>query len=288
VIEAISQCPVQYGSRNPPGVAAEMVRWQRDHAVAADRAADMPPEELQGKFTTGVLRQVTAPEGEFTERWAGVVERARASARDGADRTLPPATALAGKQPLEPRRGGRWEVRMAGVGGQGLALAGEILAAAAGLGEGKRVAQVEFHGANQRGGPSRAEIVIDEEAIAYPAVSRTDVLLAMTPKALADYLPRAREGSLVMVDSTFISDVPAGAARVVPLPLTRIARDLGAEISVNIVALAAMTALTGVVSPESLESAALARLPVASHDLNRQALLAGWQAAVAAAGEDLS
>ncbi len=281
VIEAISQCPVQYGSRNPPGVAAEMVRWQRDHAVAADRAAGMSPEELQGKFTTGVLRQVTAPESEFTERWAGVVERARAGARDGAERPMPAAVALAGKEPLAPRRAGRWEVRMAGVGGQGLALAGEILASAAGVIEGRRVAQVEFHGANQRGGPSRAEIVIDEQAIAYPAVARTDVLLAMTPKALADYLPRAREGSLVMVDSTFVTDVPSGAARIVPLPLTRIARDLGAEISVNIVALAAMIALTGVVSPESLESAALARLPAASHETNRRALQAGWQAAAA-------
>ncbi len=165
------------------------------------------------------------------------------------------------------------------MGGQGLALAGEILATAAGLIEGRYVAQVEFHGANQRGGPSRAEIVISDEEIAYPAVGRTDVLLAMTPKALSDYLPKAKENSLVIVDSTHISDVPPSAARVCALPLTQMARDLGAEISVNIIALGALVVLSGVVSEEALRQAVLSRLPARTHDLNKKALLAGKQAA---------
>ena len=110
------------------------------------------------------------------------------------------------------------------------------------------MAQVEFHGANQRGGPSRAEVVISSEEIAYPAVSRTDVLLAMTPRAMNDFLPRAKPGSLVLVDSTNLSELPAAAAGAYAIPLTRIARELGAEISVNIVSLAALVA-TAVLFP---------------------------------------
>jgi 2-oxoglutarate ferredoxin oxidoreductase subunit gamma len=87
---------------------------------------------------------------------------------------------------------------------------------------------------------------------------------------------------LVIVDSTHIAETPASEAVVYAIPLTRIAKDLGAEISVNIVALAAVVALSGVVMPEALESAALARLPARSHDLNRRALLAGWEAAESA------
>jgi 2-oxoglutarate ferredoxin oxidoreductase subunit gamma len=54
---------------------------------------------------------------------------------------------------------------------------------------------------------------------------------------------------------------------------------LGAEISVNMVALGALTALSGVVSAEALEQSALSRLPERSHELNRKALLAGRQTA---------
>jgi len=142
---------------------------------------------------------------------------------------------------------------------------------------------VEFHGANQRGGPSRAEVVISDEEIAYPAVTHTDVFLAMTSKALSDYLPKVKDGSLVLVDSTNIAEVPSTTARVYAIPFTRIARELGSEISANIVALGALVALSGVVSPASLEQAVLSRLPARSHELNRRALLAGWEAAQAAA-----
>jgi 2-oxoglutarate ferredoxin oxidoreductase subunit beta len=289
VIEAISQCPVQYGSRNPPGLAADMIRWQRDHAVPLERAVAMSQADLKGCFTTGVLRDEDCPENEYSARWAGVVAEAQGAQAAMQESGMPAATVLAGRTPLGRPLGGRSEVRLAGVGGQGLALAGEILATAAGMVEGRRVAQVEFHGANQRGGPSRAEVVISNDEIAYPAVSRTDVLLAMTTKAVADYLPKARPGSVVIVDSTHVAEIPASEAVVYAIPLTRIARDLGAEISVNIVALAAVVALSGVVTPEALESAALSRLPARSHDLNRRALLAGWaaaEAAFSAAGAD--
>jgi 2-oxoglutarate ferredoxin oxidoreductase subunit beta len=282
VIEAISQCPVQYGSRNPPGVVADMIRWQRDHAVSLERATAMSEAELKGCFTTGVLRDQDAPENEYSARWAIVVAEAQGTHSAGREPGMPTATVLSGRKSLGRPLGGRSEVRLAGVGGQGLALAGEILATAAGMVEGRRVAQVEFHGTNQRGGASRSEVIIDTHEIAYPAVGRTDVLLAMTPKALADYLAKARPGSVVIVDSTSIAQNPASEAMVYAIPLTRIAKDLGAEISVNIVALAAVVALSGMVTPEALESAALSRLPERSRDLNRRALLAGWEAAKSA------
>lgn len=285
VIEAISQCPIQYGSRNPPNIAAEMLRWQKEHAISVERAASLSPQELEGKFTVGILRQIEAPEREFTNRWAKLVERAKAQEQKHKEATsgLPPATVLVDKTPLITRpTTGRQELRLAGIGGQGLALAGEILALAAGLIEGRYVAQVEFHGPNQRGGPSRAEVIISDEEIAYPAVTRTDILLAMTPKALSDYLPKVKDDGLVLVDSTYISEVPPTTARVYAIPFTRIARQLGAEISTNIVALGALVALSGVVSPAALEQAVMSRLPAHSHEMNRKALLAGWEAAQAA------
>ena len=78
----------------------------------------------------------------------------------------------------------RYEIRLAGSGGQGLILAGVILAEAAGIYDGKFVCQTQSYGPEARGGASKAEVVISDEEIDYPKAIRPDVLLAMNQKSL--------------------------------------------------------------------------------------------------------
>ena len=73
----------------------------------------------------------------------------------------------------------RYEICLSGSGGQGLILAGIILAEAAGVHEGKHVAQSQSYGPEARGGASKAEVVISDEEIDYPMATRLDLLLAM-------------------------------------------------------------------------------------------------------------
>ncbi|MDZ7373246.1 MAG: 2-oxoglutarate ferredoxin oxidoreductase subunit beta [candidate division KSB1 bacterium] len=75
VIEAMSDCPVQYGRRNRMPNAVEMIQWIRDHGVPIARAKDMSPEELEGKFITGELH--VAERVEYTEEYLRVIERAQ-------------------------------------------------------------------------------------------------------------------------------------------------------------------------------------------------------------------
>src|SRR5574340_1172781 len=138
----------------------------------------------------------------------------------------------------------RYGIRLAGSGGQGLILAGVILAEAAGIYDGKFVCQTQSYGPAARGGASKAEVVISDEEIDYPKAIRPDVLLAMNQKSLD-------------VD---ISDLKSGG-RVLVVPFTRIARDLGKTMVANIVALGTLAQLTGMVSLESLTAAVLARVP---------------------------
>ncbi|MCL5265363.1 MAG: 2-oxoacid:acceptor oxidoreductase family protein [Chloroflexi bacterium] len=173
----------------------------------------------------------------------------------------------------------RWEIELAGRGGQGLAVAGLILAEAAGVYEGKEVALTEVHGIASRGGPSRSEVIISDEEIDFPAVTRPDVLLAMTQKDCDIYSPSLREGGVLIVDDT-VSLVPilksCGTYR---LPLLRAAREeLRSPISVNIVALGALAALAPVVSREALAKAIVARMPRTA-EMNLRALEAGAQMA---------
>ena len=76
----------------------------------------------------------------------------------------------------------RKEICLSGSGGQGLILAGIILAEAAGIYDGLEVVQTQSYGPEARGGASRSEVIISEEEIDYPKVIKSDILLALTQK----------------------------------------------------------------------------------------------------------
>jgi 2-oxoglutarate ferredoxin oxidoreductase subunit gamma len=173
----------------------------------------------------------------------------------------------------------RLEIRLAGSGGQGLILAGIILAEAAGVYDGKFVCQTQSYGPEARGGASKAEVVISNAAIDYPKAIQPDVLLALNQKSLEAFGSDLKPGGLLLVDADLVKEAPAG--RVLALPFTRIARELGRAMAANIVALGALIQLTGAVSLGSLEAAVLARVPKGTEELNRQALAAGVNAAKA-------
>ena len=166
---------------------------------------------------------------------------------------------------------------MAGSGGQGLILAGIILAEAAGIYDGKFVCQTQSYGPEARGGASKAEVVISDSEIDYPKAIRPDVLLAMNQKSLDAFSSDLKPGGLLLVDADLVQEVPA--SRSLALPFTRIARELGRAMAANIVALGALAQLTGAVSLNSLSAAVLARVPKGTEDLNRRALAAGVNAA---------
>ncbi len=169
--------------------------------------------------------------------------------------------------------------RLAGSGGQGLILAGIILAEAAGVYDGKFVCQTQSYGPEARGGASKAEVVISDAAIDYPKAIQPDVLLALNQKSLEAFSSDLKPGGLLLVDADLVKEAPA--SRVLALPFTRIARELGRAMAANIVALGALAQLTGAVSLESLTAAVLARVPKGTEDLNRRALAAGVAAAKA-------
>ncbi len=167
----------------------------------------------------------------------------------------------------------RYEVRLAGSGGQGLILAGIILAEAAGVYGGKFVCQTQSYGPEARGGASKAEVVISDQEIDYPKAIQPDVLLAMNQKSLDSYISDLKPGGTLLVDADLVKEVPLN--QVLAIPFTTIARELGKTMVANIVALGALAQATGAVSLESLTAAVLARVPKGTEDLNRKALEAG-------------
>lgn len=176
------------------------------------------------------------------------------------------------------------EVILSGSGGQGLIMAGQILAEAA-IKDGKNVVQTQSYGPEARGGASKAEIIISESEIDYPKVTRPGIILVMSHQALSKYAGELKPGGALIVDTTYIKDLPPAApAKVLALPCSRIAKEsFNKEIVANIVALGALAAFTGIVSKESLYSALILRIPPGTEDLNKKALELGWESARQAA-----
>ncbi len=179
---------------------------------------------------------------------------------------------------------GRVETRLAGSGGQGLLLAGLVLAEAAGLYDGREVAMVQSYGPEARGGASKAEVIISDQAIDYPLCTRVDLFLALTQEAADAYCWDLKPNAWIIVDSDLVSHPPSSKA--VRLPFTAAARDkLKKPMVANVVALGAIAEITGVISRRGLEKALLARVPAGTEALNKKALALGAKLARDAAGQ---
>lgn len=169
----------------------------------------------------------------------------------------------------------REELRLSGTGGQGLILAGIILAEAALL-DGKLAIQSQSYGPEARGGSSKAEVIISEESIHFPKVTEPDVLLAMSQEALNKYSKDLLPESVIVTDSLFVTKLPEHPGKVYELPITQTSKSvLGKALFANIIALGALVKLTGIVSFESLEKAVLSHVPKGTEELNHKALELG-------------
>jgi 2-oxoglutarate ferredoxin oxidoreductase subunit gamma len=182
------------------------------------------------------------------------------------------------------------EIRMSGSGGQGVVLAGIILAEAAGIYEGREVIHMQDYGGAMRGGAVRSEVVIAGPgvAIVYPAVTRADILLAMTQEAADRWSGLTKAEGIIVYDATYVKDIPSLPATRYSAAITRTCeQELGSKVSANIAALGVICSLAHLVSAQSLEQAVLQRIPKGTEEANRKALQLGFALGRGLVGQDL-
>lgn len=176
----------------------------------------------------------------------------------------------------------RYEARLSGSGGQGIILAGIILAEAAGIHEGRSVVQTQSYGPESRGSSCKCDVIISDAQVKYPGVYRLDMLVALTQEACDKYAGELVEGGLLIYDPLFVKRLPAKPLRTCEIKATEIAEGLGRRIAANMVALGAVAAVAGVVSADSLAKAVAARSPRGTDAANLEAFHAGLKAATEA------
>jgi len=161
------------------------------------------------------------------------------------------------RQSLAPAADGRIDARLkiAGFGGQGVLLLGEILAEA-GLAAGLEVSWLPSYGPEMRSGTSNCHVRLSSKAIDSPLVSIPNVLLALNEPSLRKFIGTVQPGGWVLYNGTALpEDCARQDVRTVALPFTRLADELGAAKAGNIVMLGALLEVTGMLSGEQAATA---------------------------------
>ena len=176
----------------------------------------------------------------------------------------------------------KFEARITGLGGQGAITAGHIFGSAACLHEGKEVVVTEGYSPYITGGWSRADVVVSDEPIDYPLVSKLDALVTMYQEGLDINMKLVKPTGVVIAEKRLVNlSKVVGDRRVYAIPAGEVAEGLGRKVLMNIVMLGSMVALASPHSLEPLKKAVIERFPKAA-ELNMKALDKGVELANAA------
>jgi len=169
-----------------------------------------------------------------------------------------------------------WQIRIGGVGGQGIVLSSKLLGIAASLFDGKEAVVTQSYGPEARGGAARSDVVISDGPVDYPFVTEADALAALFPEAYSKFRPMLREGGTLIVDKDLVKvpDTDTGVD-VCRVPATQIADQVGNRLAKNVVILGCLIGKTGVVSRDAMVESIRKSMKEKIVELNIRALDAG-------------
>jgi 2-oxoglutarate ferredoxin oxidoreductase subunit gamma len=177
----------------------------------------------------------------------------------------------------------RTEIRVGGLGGQGIILCGSIIGKAAAIYAGKHAAMIQAFGPEARGSACSAQVIVSDDPIGYPYVRRPDVLVLMSQDACTQFAPQLKPGGMVLFEEELVhtgGNLPPNT-RALGIPATRFAEELGRRLVLNIVMVGFFAGATGLLSHEAVEKAVLDSVPKGTESLNLRALGKGYDFGVA-------
>jgi 2-oxoglutarate ferredoxin oxidoreductase subunit gamma len=144
---------------------------------------------------------------------------------------------------------------LSGFGGQGLLFAGQVLAQA-GMLEGLHVSWLPSYGPEMRGGTASCTVIVSDRPIGSPVVDAAEIVIALNPPSLARFEGLlARNGLLVVNESLIEAEPTRDDIDVLRIPCSELARDVGDDRVISIVALGGALGRRPVVRPESVRAA---------------------------------
>ncbi len=143
---------------------------------------------------------------------------------------------------------------MCGSGGQGILLGGSLALVAA-FREGKKVTWLPSYGAEKRGGLSYCAVVISDEEIMSPVLSHAECIIGLDTIGFNIYKGSIAKGGSFIVNSSLVKDGGTlSGCKVLELPISDIAKDVGSNRVVNMVSLGVYAAVSKAVKLDSLKA----------------------------------
>ena len=172
----------------------------------------------------------------------------------------------------------RWEFRFTGLGGLGAITLGNVLGRAAVLYGGREAVVTEGYSPYVTGGWSRADVIISDDPIDYPLVTKLDALVTMYQDGLNLNLKMIKSGGSVVAENQLVSfkGVNRNDLRLVGIPGITTAESLGNKIVANVVMLGAVPTVCNAVGIEAVKKATTDRFPKAAQ-LNMKAIDQGFE-----------
>jgi 2-oxoglutarate ferredoxin oxidoreductase subunit gamma len=155
-----------------------------------------------------------------------------------------------------------YDVMMAGFGGQGILMIGDLLALTA-MNEGRHTTWMPSYGVEMRGGTANCTVVISDKRIGSPITARPHSAVIMSKPALEKFAPRIRPGGVLVANASFMKPEDAGRddLQAVFIPAVGLATELGNERTASMIALGAYIEKTGIVTLEDAVAALDSTLP---------------------------
>ena len=171
----------------------------------------------------------------------------------------------------------RTEIRITGMGGQGVVLSGHIIGRACAIDANNHATMIQSFGPEARGSACSATLAVSETEVLYPYISRPDVFAVMSAEGYETYRDELKDDGILIYESDLVHPTPKQGQMVYGVPSIRIAESLGRSIVQNIVMLGFFTAATKIVSREQMREAVKASVPAGTERLNFEAFDAGYE-----------
>jgi 2-oxoglutarate ferredoxin oxidoreductase subunit gamma len=169
------------------------------------------------------------------------------------------------------------EIQIAGLGGQGVILAGMTIGRGLVLYEDFHVSLTQSFGPEARGSACAVQLVVSRQPVLYPYLAQPHVLVTLSQEAYRRFAPCLRKGGTLLIEDDLVRAGELGHdIRLYQVPATRLAEELGRRMVLNMVMVGFFTAVTGLLRPESARRAVAESVPHGTEALNLAAFDKGY------------
>ncbi len=171
----------------------------------------------------------------------------------------------------------RTEIRITGLGGQGVVMSGYIIGKACSIHSDQHATMIQSFGPEARGSACSTTLTVSDVDVLYPYIGRPDIFVVMSREGYDKYCDELKDEGTLIYEKDFVHPVEKKNQKAFGVPSTRIAESLGRRIIQNIVLLGFFASATKIVPHKAMREAVESSVPAGTEALNLKAFDTGWE-----------